>query len=714
MIQLTAPPLPGLFDVPRPAGSTPTVAGDFALALAGVAGTGSASIGLVLAGAAAVTDRQADAGSGNALPVAAAVDARALAPEGLEVPPALADISPPTPAPPAAKKLPAMQAVPAGIVLAWAPPAIRPGLTQALAVETPRQPRSPSPTPARAAIGQPTGTGRTCGQETAPPAHGKVPDTSLSRHAGRDPAPDDEASAAAVPALPTLDAALPDDKTPAAPATPAIDLAVVPAPAPGPESVPVRTSVSVATVVRDPAPASIAPQAASSVTASFGAQPLAMRSRAQPAAAFPPPAKVPNIAAPSDVGANAEPVAGAVIATFEPGASIPMTAASGVRAVPASPTVATPHGAPPTSTGPEGAPGPRPRSTDGVVVRATRPAGPESVRPQGTSAPAEGGAPQTSPAIDAVAARFTPAPLPARNEALSASTVGTPGTVQPPAPSSTIAVASGSIAPAQAPTPAPVGQLAEPKAAPAPVTAPIVVSTPATLASASAPPVETPAVRGGLAPDRPAEPRSGPRPLKPAIVVSQPAAQAFAAAMFATSERPAPRRGDAVAELAAAFPLAGLGASAAASPIAVQAVAAPQAPPLDTRTDEWIGAMIDRIETLRDEGAGARETRIRLSPDALGRLDVAIRQEGDSVTVRIAAETPAARALLAEAAPRLTELAEARGLKLAGAGFEGGGPGSNSAFSDRQPRQPDAPVPTRPRAVASDPDDAPTTDTRIA
>ena len=84
---------------------------------------------------------------------------------------------------------------------------------------------------------------------------------------------------------------------------------------------------------------------------------------------------------------------------------------------------------------------------------------------------------------------------------------------------------------------------------------------------------------------------------------------------------------------------------------------------LDLTQDTGLQRMIDRIEVLRDT-ADAGDTRVRLVPDALGSIDVAVRQEGDRVHVRFTAEQEATRALIADAQPRLTELAAARGLRI--------------------------------------------------
>ena len=109
----------------------------------------------------------------------------------------------------------------------------------------------------------------------------------------------------------------------------------------------------------------------------------------------------------------------------------------------------------------------------------------------------------------------------------------------------------------------------------------------------------------------------------------------------------------------------------AGQPHAVSAAADVQQSALDTRRQEWMGKMVEQIEALRDP-APVRETRLSLAPEALGKVDVSIRHDGDRVHVHFATETPAARQLIADAQPRLSELAEARGLKLGQTSFESG------------------------------------------
>lgn len=151
-----------------------------------------------------------------------------------------------------------------------------------------------------------------------------------------------------------------------------------------------------------------------------------------------------------------------------------------------------------------------------------------------------------------------------------------------------------------------------------------------------------------------------------------------------------------------------------AAPVAAAAPAEPSAAPaqpIDTQTREWRVQMLDRIERFAAaEPVHGRETHIRLSPDALGEVAVRLKETDRGIEVVVDA-APEARALLAEAAPRLTELAESRGLRLTMSQ-----PGAGEGSGDRPPPQPrqqvDARIPNRraaPRGAADTP-----TDERIA
>ena len=94
--------------------------------------------------------------------------------------------------------------------------------------------------------------------------------------------------------------------------------------------------------------------------------------------------------------------------------------------------------------------------------------------------------------------------------------------------------------------------------------------------------------------------------------------------------------------------------------------------------------MIDQIEALRD-AADATDTRIRLIPDALGPVDMSVRRDGDAVQVHFTATEAATRQLIADAQPRLAELADARGIRIERATVDGGArPVSRPAISGQR------------------------------
>jgi flagellar hook-length control protein FliK len=149
---------------------------------------------------------------------------------------------------------------------------------------------------------------------------------------------------------------------------------------------------------------------------------------------------------------------------------------------------------------------------------------------------------------------------------------------------------------------------------------------------------------------------------------------------------------------------------------AVAAPAAAQQAALDTRRHDWTGAMVEQIEALRDNGP-AGETRLRLAPDGLGTVDVAIRNDGDRVHVHFTTETQAARQLLSDAQPRLAELAEARGIRLGETSVASGDAalGQQTAQQQQQPQQHAGARATRPASAIRLPDAAETaSDQRIA
>lgn len=183
----------------------------------------------------------------------------------------------------------------------------------------------------------------------------------------------------------------------------------------------------------------------------------------------------------------------------------------------------------------------------------------------------------------------------------------------------------------------------------------------------------------------------------PAIGTVQPAVRAFAAAIAATSFDPQRDAGDplAIPSADAGIDLGEpiLSALSTASEAATQADASAlrsidQTPTIDTRHSKWIAGVIDHIEVLRD-AADAQNTRIRLLPDALGKIDVALHRQGDAVSVRFTADQRETRQLLIDAQPRLTELAAARGIRISQSSVDHGSAGG-------QPQQQRQPEPARP------------------
>lgn len=155
--------------------------------------------------------------------------------------------------------------------------------------------------------------------------------------------------------------------------------------------------------------------------------------------------------------------------------------------------------------------------------------------------------------------------------------------------------------------------------------------------------------------------------------------------LMAEIEGAAPRR--TYREAAPAGALAALGGSSDVTRLHMLEPAQEANGVLDMQRQEWPSEMLDRIIALR-ETPNSRETSIRLSPDALGTIDISISQDGDEIRVHIAAENQAARQALAEAQPRLVELAEARGLKLGmtSVGVDAGTAGQGGQRGDASPQ----------------------------
>lgn len=159
--------------------------------------------------------------------------------------------------------------------------------------------------------------------------------------------------------------------------------------------------------------------------------------------------------------------------------------------------------------------------------------------------------------------------------------------------------------------------------------------------------------------------------------------------------------------------------SLTAAPV-VATTGAEQAP-LDMTQHHWPQGMIDRIDRMREDAATA-DTRIQLSPDALGGIAVNLRQEDGATHIHFTADQAQTASLLADAQPTLARLAEEKGMRLGQTAVDLGqsGMGQSGMGGDRQapPRRPDPVVPTRPAfagaTASSDAGDPAAASTRIA
>lgn len=337
---------------------------------------------------------------------------------------------------------------------------------------------------------------------------------------------------------------------------------------------------------------------------------------------------------------------------------------------------------------------------------------------------------------------------PATAASIAAAGLDLPISVATPVESATLADAPPIAAPSQQPaaTPAPLPTLATaPPASVTPIPAPLVASpfqqpqpaavpvqpsAPALVAQTDAAPARVSAAATRATPDpvlaapdeagnqpatrfahapmmREAAPQPALVPLAPQAALPVALTSGAAAQVFATALSTAPvdlqRRGHAAEpELL----LAGMVPIEQRQVVQAMSQAAPGT--LDLANDDWPTQMIDRIAALRDTAESA-DTRIKLAPENLGALEVSIRRDGDRIHVHFTADTATARQLIADAAPRLAELADARGVKLGQTSVDGGG--QHGSQRDAQ-HQHQSRSPARNVTVAAHSD--PATDERIA
>lgn len=263
------------------------------------------------------------------------------------------------------------------------------------------------------------------------------------------------------------------------------------------------------------------------------------------------------------------------------------------------------------------------------------------------------------------------------------------------------AIEGVAVLPEAGPAPAGIGGVSTPVAKPAA----IVVDSeagPAAMPAAASETVPDMKVEGPPReqPQRPAPaPVVTPQPVVPGTPVAQPAAKVFAAAISASFDS-----ATALTPYADAVIVQNQTAATEQLRTTVQALSDAEQPPLDLSRDDWAGKMIDRIAALRD-AAEAADTRIRLAPENLGTVDVSIRRDGDRLHVHFAAESAATRQLLAEAAPRLAELADARGVKLGQTSVDAGAGGQQGSRGQPETSQPARPASTAMGTSEADHDD---------
>jgi hypothetical protein len=160
-------------------------------------------------------------------------------------------------------------------------------------------------------------------------------------------------------------------------------------------------------------------------------------------------------------------------------------------------------------------------------------------------------------------------------------------------------------------------------------------------------------------------------------------APAAVAATATSIDQPAP-----LPQITAPAPIASAPASIAAQPA-----------PVDLGRSEWLQAMIDRIGDIPQED-GRREAQIKLLPSALGAVSVKIVERDERMHVTLTSDNAQARQMLSDAAPRLQELAEARGLRFAQTDVGGGQPQDRRPASEQQPQGSLRPRPAAPEADA--------------
>lgn len=326
-----------------------------------------------------------------------------------------------------------------------------------------------------------------------------------------------------------------------------------------------------------------------------------------------------------------------------------------------------------------------------------------TLQPAAKPAPAAAGkAPAALPPIPADSQPSAPdmeTPADDRQDTVAQATVPVPGDPplppvftpidwsRPPAPATPEPIAADDTA---APRLAPIG--VAPLPAPMPVAAGATTPGPEAISLSPAPQDQA---EGQALPPASPPPAATPRPMPQDFRLPPDIAREVAAAVRAVIHDSNSDSDEPGASIDATDSIASTPSIAAAPLVAPlhRDFVATNRPAIDTSRAEWMQAMIERIAEM-PQVDGKREAQITLRPDALGAVEVRIEQRQDRLHVTMNADSPQARQLLTESAPRLQELAEARGLRLSQAGVGGGESHDRRPQPERQdPAMPQAPRP---------------------
>jgi hypothetical protein len=149
-------------------------------------------------------------------------------------------------------------------------------------------------------------------------------------------------------------------------------------------------------------------------------------------------------------------------------------------------------------------------------------------------------------------------------------------------------------------------------------------------------------------------------------------------------------------QLAPAQPLASFQAQATTAPVPAEILVEHQ---LDLAADgAWLDQLAKDIAAAGEDGA---PLRFRLNPETLGSLRVEVTQQRDGAAIRLTADTEAARAIIADAQPKLLAEARAQGVRISETHVDLG-QGSASGDPRRQQASPDEPQLRTARSLQDD------------